>query len=234
MTLQDAQLSPFTLPVQAQASIDNSFQAECNFVSVNFLSLFSSVLGDDAGAELAQASGQFFLPRLWTDHHLVYVDLTLQRPTMGPGTWRFNNQLLGSELFMAQLEQLLAAFHSRRKRPDLSPQKQWEDMKTSVQILATNVSRKLKVSQAEELANLQARRTSILQALPNDRQGGTESSLDKIDNSIDRHTQRHMEGLRIRSATRWLEEGERNTKLCQILQCSRLGRHKRSTRCSGL
>ncbi|ORX42422.1 hypothetical protein DM01DRAFT_1387343 [Hesseltinella vesiculosa] len=96
------------------------------------------VLGNDAGAELAQASGQFFLPRLWTDHHLVYVDLTLQRPTMGPGTWCFNNQLLGSELFMAQLEQLLAAFHSRRKRPDLSPQEQWEDMKTSVQILATN------------------------------------------------------------------------------------------------
>ncbi|ORX45269.1 hypothetical protein DM01DRAFT_1340083 [Hesseltinella vesiculosa] len=26
MALQDAQLSPFTLPVQAQASIDNSFQ----------------------------------------------------------------------------------------------------------------------------------------------------------------------------------------------------------------
>ncbi|ORX51163.1 hypothetical protein DM01DRAFT_1375444 [Hesseltinella vesiculosa] len=76
------------------------------------------VLGNDAGAELAQASGQFFLPRLWTDHHLVYVDLTLQRPTM---------------------EQLLAAFHSRRKRPDLSPQEQWEDMMTSVQILATNV-----------------------------------------------------------------------------------------------
>jgi hypothetical protein len=42
---------------------------------------------------------QHFLPREWTDHELLQIDLQLPRGGMGPGIWRFNPILLSNKGF---------------------------------------------------------------------------------------------------------------------------------------
>jgi hypothetical protein len=48
---------------------------------------------------------QHFLPREWTDHAPLQIDLQLPRGDMGPGIWRFNPILPSNKGFTTTLSE---------------------------------------------------------------------------------------------------------------------------------
>lgn len=137
------------------------------------------------------------------------------REDIGPGCWRFNNSFLQSESFLKLLDDVVGTFITSLSivSTDRSPQNLWEAFKRAIKDTCETFSTGFRKS-----CN-----TTTIQQLQNDYQRLSLSNededearkvhlSDQIAHMLYQDIQRDMQRLRIRSATRWHESGERNTK----------------------
>lgn len=186
-----------------------------------------------------------FLPGTWTDHCLLTIDLLQERHDIGRGTWRFNPTLLTNEGFVTLLDNSTDLFFKEIEEAtwahDTSPQHTWESFKRMLKCTAERFSKGSTIRHQRNLATLQSKRQAILNDQlsypPTQHSSQIQHELQHIEQQIDNLTQTETHQAMLRSATRWHEKGERNTKYfyrvikerqqqqtIQSLKCSRTGR----------
>ncbi|CDH61168.1 hypothetical protein RO3G_01611 [Lichtheimia corymbifera JMRC:FSU:9682] len=170
-------------------------------------------------SRLTNASSHF-LPGEWTDHCLLTVDFLQERQDIGRGTWRFNHTLLTNDAFVTLLDNVTDLFFQEIEGDsaslDQSPQDIWESFKRMLKYTAQSFSKGSTGRHKRELATLQSKRQEILRDRihhpPTQLDSDTQHQLQQVEQQIDTLIQRETQHAMLRSATRWHETGERNTK----------------------
>ena len=102
-----------------------------------------------------------FINLLWTDHHLVSVELRLGQAPLGPGLWRCNPTLATDKHFCSDLSVFLtseiALFDT-----SLSQQQKWDQIKLITGKFARKYSRKKRTHNQLHLRSLQKERRQYL------------------------------------------------------------------------
>ncbi|KAI9299276.1 hypothetical protein BJ944DRAFT_274342 [Cunninghamella echinulata] len=79
-----------------------------------------------------------YLPSEWTDHHLLNVSIhTSESMQMGPGTWRFNPQLLHDNEFYSILSEIIHNLIDNIDLQTINRQLLWDKIKVKVKICTT-------------------------------------------------------------------------------------------------
>ncbi|ORY99645.1 hypothetical protein BCR42DRAFT_308830, partial [Absidia repens] len=79
---------------------------------------------------IGRTTQRFLLPE-FTDHAQINLILHLDKPHIGPGTWRFNTQLLEQQDFCELLVETLDTFFQETTN-FTSKQLQWDTLKTVI------------------------------------------------------------------------------------------------------
>lgn len=146
-------------------------------------------------------------PCLRSDHDFVILDLELTGLLKhGPGVWKINNSLLEDECFRSSIEDLIDTFISFR-HVFSSTKELWDALKDDIKLVTVDFSRRRSRERAREKILL----TNRLIALKNRLALGLHSDAQEIlvlEASLKAIYDKELEGSKIRSRVKWLEEGE--------------------------
>ena len=155
----------------------------------------------------SQVSDCKIWPFLRSDHDFVILDFEftglLKR---GPGVWKINNSLLEDIHFRSSIEDLIDTFVSFR-HVFSSSRELWDALKNDIKLVTIAFSRK----RAKERAREKVLLTNRLIALKNRLALGFQSDAQEIlclEASLKALYDKELEGSKIRSRVKWLEEGE--------------------------
>lgn len=143
-----------------------------------------------------------------TDHKLISITLngTNQPQKKIRGYWKFNNNLLNDSAFCESILNLtMNAFNSELS----NPVQRWEYFKYQVRGLAITRSKEIKKQKLQKEIKLMEDLNGLLvkPSLTDEE----EIKLKHVQDEIDRIYIELAKGAFVRSRTKWLEEGERNT-----------------------
>lgn len=143
-----------------------------------------------------------------TDHKLITIQLkgTSQHQKSIRGYWKFNNSLLKDKEFCNTVTSLITnAF----KDEHANPIQTWEFLKYQIRKLAINRSKENKKSRLQKKIKLMEELENLLSkpSLTEEE----EVKLKLVQNEIDKIYIELAKGACIRSRTKWLEDGEKNT-----------------------
>ena len=155
--------------------------------------------------------GQISACKIWpclrSDHDFVILDIELSGLLKhGPGVWKINNSLLEDEHFCSSIEDLIDTFISFR-HVFSSTKELWDALKDDVKRVTVDFSRRRSRERAREKVPL----TNRLIALKNRLALGLRSDAQEIlvlEASLRAIYDKELEGSKIRSRVKWLEEGE--------------------------
>ena len=155
--------------------------------------------------------GQISACKIWpclrSDHDFVILDIELSGLLKhGPGVWKINNSLLEDEHFRSSIEDLIDTFISFR-HVFSSTKELWDALKDDIKLVTVNFSRRRSRERAREKVLL----TNRLIALKNRLALGLRSDAQEIlvlEASLRAIYDKELEGSKIRSRVKWLEEGE--------------------------
>ena len=150
------------------------------------------------------------LPCVYSDHDFVLLELDLTDPARsGPGVWKFNNSLLQDEAFCSEISDLIDACLSFR-HVFSSTKEMWELLKKNFKSTSISFAR----DRRKELSRDKVFLTNRLIVLKRRLASGISAVLSEIlelEASLKSIFDRELEGSKIRSRAKWLEEGEAPT-----------------------
>ena len=146
-------------------------------------------------------------PCTYSDHDFVILNLDFRdRINRGPAVWKFNNSLLNDVLFRTEIvqliEQSLLFRHAFKSLCDF-----WESLKSDIKSLSISYSRRKSRIRCREKVPL----TNQLILLKRQLASGSDSVKAEIldlETALPSSFTLELEGLKIRSRVKWLEEGE--------------------------
>ena len=146
-------------------------------------------------------------PCVYSDHDPVFLELDLHRgDSRGRGTWKFNNSLLQEESFCSAVVDIIEHF-LRFRSSFPSDIIMWDLLKKEIKLFTINYSRERwrqlsweKVTTINRLSFLKRRLAAGYLSVKNE--------ICELETFLNQLFARQLEGSKIRSRARWLEEGE--------------------------
>ena len=168
-------------------------------------------------------------PGYRTDHAIISIKLRLNSFSRGRGFWRFNNSILKDSNYVEQVKNVIsktkkqyAALTYVREQIDnidnkniqftISDQLFFEIL--LLEIRAMTISHCINKKRKDKMKECELQKEIELLKVKNDENHSQESEQKLTDLNKELETLRanHINGLMIRSRTRWIEEGEKATK----------------------
>ena len=146
-------------------------------------------------------------PCVFSDHDFVFLELNLHTASRrGPGVWKFNNSLLKEEKFCSSVSDLIE--HFLRFRSSFSSDLVlWDRLKLEIKMFTINYSRERwrhlsweKIATTNRLSFLKRRFAAGCQSV--------KTEIRELETYLNQLFARQLEGSKIRSRAKWLEEGE--------------------------
>jgi exonuclease III len=145
-----------------------------------------------------------------SDHKLIVVDFTETDFKRGPGYWRFNNSYLTNTVFVEEMNRLLDEETASNTG---SAVEKWEQCKIKIRTFCSEFGKRLSCNKRNDLIKLQAKIEDLGSTLITDPNNEhvqkellfTKQKLEIIE--IDK-----AKGAQIRARTKWIEQGEKNTR----------------------
>ena len=146
-------------------------------------------------------------PCVYSDHEFVFLELNLHTATpRGPGVWKFNNSLLQDEKFCSAISDLITQF-LRFRSSFPSDLILWDRLKQEIKSFTINYSRERwrhlsreKILITNRLIVLKRRLAAGCSSVKNE--------IIELESQLRQLFDRQLEGAKIRSRAKWLEEGE--------------------------
>ena len=151
------------------------------------------------------------LTSLQSDHSPVLVKFNPSRSTLkkGPSYWKFNNSLLGNEIYCNELKQNIDIL--KNELHDVEPQMKWELFKFKIRHFTSKFSKKI----AREKRENQLKWETIVKSfetLPTSEHNHGEREYLEAKDSLENLQNVKTAGYILRSKIKWYEEGEKSTK----------------------
>ena len=155
----------------------------------------------------AQAVSCEIRPCVYSDHEFVYLEFNLQMTTpRGPGIWKFNNSLLQDEKFCSAISDLITQF-LRFRSSFPSDSILWDQLKQEIKWFTIKYS----LSRCRQLSLERILITNRLIFLKRCLAAGctfAKNEIIKLETQLSQLLDQQLEGAKIRSRAKWLEEGE--------------------------
>lgn len=146
-------------------------------------------------------------PCVYSDHDFVFLELDLNiTNNWGSGVWKFNNSLLLDEKFCTSIRDLIDSFLLLRASFS-SPSAMWDSLKREIKIFSIHYSRE-KWRQLSRERILAINRLSFLKRHFATSSEIVKSEILQLEVFLRQLFNKHLEGSKIRSRVKWLEEGE--------------------------
>ena len=146
-------------------------------------------------------------PCVYSDHEFVYLEFNLHTTTpKGPGVWKFNNSLLQDEKFCSAISDLIAQF-LRFRSSFPSDSTLWDRLKQEIKWFTIKYSRE----RCRQLSREKILITNRLIFLKRRLAAGcsfVKDEITELEIQLRQLLDQQLEGAKIRSRARWLEEGE--------------------------
>ena len=144
---------------------------------------------------------------MYSDHDFVFLELNLHTVNRrGLGTWKFNNSLLREENLCTAVSDLIDHF-IRFRSSFSSDLTMWDLLKKEIKLFTINYSRERwrqlsweRVATINRLSLLKRRLAAGCQSV--------KTEIGELETYLNQLFARQLEGSKIRSRVRWLEEGE--------------------------
>ena len=159
-------------------------------------------------------------PCVYSDHDLVYIELNLHNTKpRGPGVWKFNNSLLQDEFFCSSVCDLID--HTLQFRSSFpSDIVLWDWLKSEIRFFSINYSReKWRQFSREKISTIN--RLSLLKRQLSSGDPAVKFEILNLESILKQLYDRQLEGSKIRSRVKWLEEGETPSKFFLRLENER-------------
>ena len=148
-----------------------------------------------------------------TDHKCVVVELNNSDFVRGPGYWRFNNSYLKHPIFVKGMNALLDEITNENDDLSENCTDKWELCKVEIRDFCIEYVKSLACNRRNEILTLQTQLKKLEQQIRTDA-----DNKEIYKNILD--TKRKLEliniekarGSQVRARTKWIEEGEKNTK----------------------
>ena len=163
-------------------------------------------------------------PCCFSDHDFVNLCLEFdQAQVRGPGLWKFNASLLQENEFCALIEDRISYLSSCI---DFFPSVKswWDFFKTSIKSEIVFFSRNRRRSLSRERVLLVNRLVSLKRRLISG-DSAVAIEISQLESELKALISRELEGSKIRSRVRWLEDGERPTRYFFQLEHERIARN---------
>lgn len=150
----------------------------------------------------------------FSDHRAVKLHIKLHTFQKGPSYWKFNKNLLLDSDYTASTRRLLAEIYRELEEQDtLNPHTAWELIKVKIRehtiAYSTNKNKRRKMTEKrlqEQLNDLEKRRSNTIDDPDIDRE------ILKVKAELEIISLSKAQGAQTRARTKFIEEGERNTK----------------------
>lgn len=149
-------------------------------------------------------------PCVYSDHDFVYIELDLHLASQhGPGVWKFNNSLLQDEKFCSSVSDLIDRFVQLRSSfpSDLI---MWDRLKHEIKCFSINYSRERWKQLSLERILLVNRLSFLKRRLAVGCDVKTE--IRHLETLLMQLFDQQLQGSKIRSRVKWIEEGETPSK----------------------
>ena len=146
-------------------------------------------------------------PCVYSDHDFVFIELNLHSISQrGPGVWKFNNSLLRDETFCSAISDLICQFLRFRSSFSLDLV-MWDRLKHDIKCFAIKYSRerwkqlsRKKISTINQISFLKRCLASCCEDV--------KAEIRELESFLKHLFEQQLEGSKIRSPVKWLEEGE--------------------------
>ena len=161
----------------------------------------------------SQVKETLYLNAPFSDHRPVFLKITTCETKRGPGIWKMNVETIKSNLFKDAFESMWNDWIKQQSKYRIDI---WWDLgKKRIRELAKNISKILARQKNEEIMQINNRITFLRET------SGNLGEIQQLETRLkDIHEQKGI-GTKIRSRTRWWEEGEKSTRYFHNLEKKR-------------
>ena len=157
-----------------------------------------------------------------SDHRGVYMKIQEKTLVRGAGYWKMNNALLNEIRYLEKINSVIDEFVSDEENVDLEPDIKWELLKIRIKEETINYSKIRAVNKRNDLCKIQNdldRVENLLASKPQD----TELLKDRnrLLVKLELLEQEKSKSAQVRSKSRWIEEGDKNTNFFLNLEKAR-------------
>ena len=158
-------------------------------------------------------------PGFKTDHSIISLNLQFASEKRGTGFWKFNASLLLDTDYCNLIKEAIA--QSREINAETDPQLMWDTIKCAIRTETIQYSRKKQKQSREKLVNLQNNLDHLEQMLNTSTTVNDSDLLEDITqtkNKIEEIYDKRLNGIKLRSKARWVEEGEKSSRYFMNLE----------------
>ena len=146
-------------------------------------------------------------PCAFSDHEFVTLDIDLSHVfDFGPGVWKFNNSLLDDHIYCALIADLIDQ-HLSFKHVFVSMKDFWESLKEVFRNSTINYSRTKRKELSRDRVRITNRLVKLKFRLVNG-DDSVKSEILELESELSAIFRQELDGIKIRSRAKWLEEGE--------------------------
>ena len=147
----------------------------------------------------------------FSDHRAVELVLKFHNFIRGPSYWKFNNSLLKDETYVEKINRFLNEYESNHMT-NLTPHEKWDLCKVKIRDLSTSYAIQKARDKKSKQASLLTRLNEIEKLLGEHRHSpNLEHERMTIKTEIEINALAAAQGAQVRSRTKFIEEGEKNT-----------------------
>ena len=157
-------------------------------------------------------------PCVFSDHEFVTLDVDLSHVVdFGPGVWKFNNSLLEDRIYCALITDLIDQ-HLSFRHAFVSAKEFWESLKEVLRNRTINFCRVKRRELSRERVCITNRLIKLKFRLVNG-DVSVKPEILELESALNAVFRQELDGIKIRSRAKWVEEGEKPSsfffKLCR-------------------
>ncbi|KAJ8038035.1 hypothetical protein HOLleu_19003 [Holothuria leucospilota] len=161
-----------------------------------------------------------FSPSIQSDHSVINLDLDLYTNRRGPGFWKLNNSLLTDSEYTTKVKEIITGVINDYH--DNNPSQLWEYIKYKIRDFSVRYSKKKAATRKKQEEDLLKEIAGLERTYYNLQIPENLKKLNDARLKLDTLYNYKLRGIIVRSRSRWVEQGEKNTKYFLNLE----NRHK--------
>jgi exonuclease III len=151
------------------------------------------------------------LPGLHSDHSILKITLQSDFTTRGRGYWKFNSILLHDPEYVSNIKKLIE--ESKKEQNNIEDKGlAWEVVKLKIRSFSVPYCINKKKKRNKYRKNLEIELENLQNELDKNSSELTLENFKTIKNELEKMDKEHINSIIFRSKTRWIEDGEKNTK----------------------
>ena len=175
------------------------------------------------------------IPAIKTDHAAISIEFSIsEKHIKGPGHWKMNCSLLDDEDYVREVTAKIPIWLIEGQNELTDNRSIWDWTKYKIRAHAIQYSKRKAMERKEKEMNLQKEFAKAKQLFDSDPNTNNANAFNSVKEKLELLYEEKLQGIIIRSRTRWWEHGEKSTKyFLNLEKRNHVKKHVRKLKTSG-